>query len=681
MKKQLKNWFSRNQLYLFIINIIVFIVLNRHFNFYSFIYISITTSLMILNFKSLKYIILLTVIFVVFFLYFSQSFTNDNILDSNFKVIEVKKNYSILGYHNKFYYMKTNIDSELKIGEHIKVEGEFKKINISHNYWDFNFENYLKNKNVLTEIKQKNYHVIYHDFFRYNFYSWIEKQNKLVKIFIGNIKDKDLNDSLSELSLTFVLNISSMHIILISNILKKYVWKNNIYCNSIRTLLYSFLFFYIWLLNFPIILLKTFLIILFNFIFIRNRVMFTKKISFCLIWYIELLINPFYIFNIGFIYITIAFIFIKKIDDYSFKKNLIINFILINLIFIPIQAYYDYKFFWIAEIQQLILFPIIIFSYLYTIILLPFTTFPNLFEWLYNFILGTSNLMGKYNVTTLVGNFSQIWLWTYYIVLFFSLKIDINNKKIAYFLYSLISFNMIGMIVENKMPSSNYIEMLNVSNGNSYFAKINNKNLFFDTGGGYGVPENTLFNFLKYNGISKIDYTFISHNHLDHYGLLAEAKKIANFAKIFYWNDYFKEVTILNNIKIKNFQITNRVDENENSKVLYFEVDNKRILFTGDITKYNEKWLLSNNEFITTINNGIDYYQVPHHGSNTSTSFEFIKAIKPKNCFISSKNMKGRPFPSKETVQTLNENNCKTYITDGMNSYKYYIKTGIVQKE
>ena len=66
-------------------------------------------------------------------------------------------------------------------------------------------------------------------------------------------------------------------------------------------------------------------------------------------------------------------------------------------------------------------------------------------------------------------------------------------------------------------------------------------------------------------------------------------------------------------------------NENDNSNIIYFVINNYKFLFMGDAGKIKESDLLKKYDL-----NNIDFLKVGHHGSNTSSSKDFINHIKPK---------------------------------------------------
>ncbi len=98
-------------------------------------------------------------------------------------------------------------------------------------------------------------------------------------------------------------------------------------------------------------------------------------------------------------------------------------------------------------------------------------------------------------------------------------------------------------------------------------------------------------------------------------------------------------------------------NENDNSSVIYLSIDGYRFLFMGDAGVEKEKDILDKYNL-----KGIHFLKVGHHGSDTSSSKEFIDSIKPKYSLISvgKNNRYGHP---KETV--LNKlGDSKIYRTD-----------------
>lgn len=128
----------------------------------------------------------------------------------------------------------------------------------------------------------------------------------------------------------------------------------------------------------------------------------------------------------------------------------------------------------------------------------------------------------------------------------------------------------------------------------------------------------------------------------------------------------------INKISIKNNKLevlnTKHYDnENDNSNVIYTNYNNYRFLFMGDAGLSKEKDILKKYNL-----ESIDFLKVGHHGSNTSSSEEFITNIHPKYSLISVGKNNKYGHPNKEVLDTLNDS--KIYRTDQDGSIMFKIK-------
>jgi len=118
----------------------------------------------------------------------------------------------------------------------------------------------------------------------------------------------------------------------------------------------------------------------------------------------------------------------------------------------------------------------------------------------------------------------------------------------------------------------------------------------------------------------------------------------------------------INNIDLGNnkmYFLNTRIynNENDNSQVSYIKINNYKFMFMGDassITEYN---------ILNKYNIGqIDFLKVGHHGSDTSSSKNFINRIKPKYSLISVGKNNKYGHPKQVVLNTLKST--KIYRTD-----------------
>ena len=107
-------------------------------------------------------------------------------------------------------------------------------------------------------------------------------------------------------------------------------------------------------------------------------------------------------------------------------------------------------------------------------------------------------------------------------------------------------------------------------------------------------------------------------------------------------------------------------NENDNSSVIYTELNNNKFLFMGDAGVEVEE------DFIEKYNlQDIDVLKVGHHGSKTSSGEEFIDEINPKYSIISVGKNNRYGHPNKEVLNNLEDS--KIYRTDQDGSIMFKI--------
>ena len=148
--------------------------------------------------------------------------------------------------------------------------------------------------------------------------------------------------------------------------------------------------------------------------------------------------------------------------------------------------------------------------------------------------------------------------------------------------------------------------------------------------------------------------------------------KVLDKKKIKYYS-CIKELNIDRN-KLYFLQTKEYDNENDNSNVIYIELNGYKFMFMGDAGVVKEKDIIDKYNLPD-----IDVLKAGHHGSKTSSSKEFINEINPKYSVISVGKNNRYGHPNKEVLNNLE--NSKIYRTDQDGSIMFKIKNNKLQVE
>ena len=151
-----------------------------------------------------------------------------------------------------------------------------------------------------------------------------------------------------------------------------------------------------------------------------------------------------------------------------------------------------------------------------------------------------------------------------------------------------------------------------------------------------------------------------------------ELIKVLDKKKIKYYS-CIKELNIDKN-KLYFLQTKEYDNENDNSNVIYTELNGYKFMFMGDASINTEKEILDKYNLPD-----IDVLKVGHHGSKTSSSKAFIDEINPKYSIISVGKNNRYGHPNKEVLDNLN--NSKVYRTDKDGSIMFKMKNNKLEIE
>ena len=610
---------------------------------------------------------------------------NAEITAVNNKKLQTKENTII--YFNK--------DIEVKENSIVSFKGSVAGSSFSKNKMLFNYENFLRTKKVGAVIFAKsNINTIKTDYSFLNkvsvrfrnytestFYNSLNKRNAdiILSIILGDVDylDEGLYDNIKIMGLAHIFAVSGSHIVLMYGFLLT-VLK---YCCIRRriswVITWSLIWFYGFLIGFPISVMRA--LVMFTLLF-GSEVLYRKYNSLNSIGLAALVLtlyNPFWLFDAGFLLSFSAalsmIIYNKYIVNHLLTKNGALRSLYMNLFLqlftLPVVSYYFNFMPVMGIIYNILLLPVFTVIIIYGFMLLmlngvapvilsiPFKIFNYILYSLRYIIDFTDNLIFK-GITMPSMSISMIIF--FYTMVFFMIYLYNNKTFIVkrYGLIALISFCSLNFVILPSVDSSLYFNVVDAGQGLFTMAKYKNTCMIFDCGStsSKNFGEYTVVPYLTKHGIRNISKIFISHWDYDHYSGLEDLfNSNVQVKKILaprHNEEIMREKEILckgNNLKIENLKINilwpdKKYDEdniNNSSLVIKLQYYNKSILLTGDIEESVENMLVDIGHS--------DVLIVPHHGSKTSSTDNFVQRVKPDIAVMSyGKNNYG--IPSDEVI-------------------------------
>lgn len=228
------------------------------------------------------------------------------------------------------------------------------------------------------------------------------------------------------------------------------------------------------------------------------------------------------------------------------------------------------------------------------------------------------------------------------------------------------------------------VHFMDAGQADSVLLINSNKAMLIDAGD--TDAENIIIPYIKNLGIEKLDVVIFTHPHKDHIGSGSKVIESFDIGKIYMSSKTTTTKTfekLLDSIELKGVDliIPNVGDKiefgncdvtvlgpvkeyneiNDNSIVVKVDYDDTEFLFTGDMEENSEKDIID-----TFVNLDVDVLKVAHHGSETSSSYVFLKEVSPKYAVISCGIDNDYNHPHEKILNRLNDVGAEIFRTDNM---------------
>lgn len=574
---------------------------------------------------------------------------NDNIIYK----IKYDKNYFLLSCKNN--------DKIYKNGDKITILGKIYTIEKNNNPYEFDYKKYLNSNGIINRIycnriikEQINSENIIYKIRNIlsekldNNMSYVNS-NVLKSIMYGDdlYLDEDIRNKFMNIGIGHFICVSGSHIILLIKSFEKIVRTNKFIALKIILLIY---FFCICL--FSISLLRA--ICMFLLSTVNKNYSYFKRYAISLA--IVILINPYYIFNVGIILSFLSVLSIKVfysiINSYIKvkikNKKSILNYIIDNIsltlssqiLIIPVQVYYFGYISLISVFSNLFLGFLLEYLMMFGFVLFILFFIPHISQILiqvcnilielllvlvnYIYKINLLNIdLPKPNLYIIIIYYILIILYLYdkklYII--FWRKRRLLRVIVKFFKYISVVCCVSWYIYTIFFEKS--IIYFNVNQGNMTYIRDGITSIIVDTGSTRdNNAGNIMINYLNGKNIKYVDAIFVTHIHSDHINGIEKIIENVDIGWVILSfpmeksEEYNNLVKVLKskaipiiyikgedkikigkiNIDVLSPPVNNKIEDldvlNANSTVYLIEWNYKYALFMGDATKKTEKYIL-----------------------------------------------------------------------------------------
>ena len=321
-------------------------------------------------------------------------------------------------------------------------------------------------------------------------------------------------------------------------------------------------------------------------------------------------------------------------------------------------------------------------------------SFESIFAWV-DKMANTSFILGYMSLPKCILFYLGLTL-----LLFLSEKL---KKRYVY-----VGMVALCVLVSIRLPQHLNITCLSVGQGDSAVIEYGNYVCLIDVGSSTEkeVSKYTILPLLKYRGIRKVDYLFLTHGDLDHINGVLELMKQSRYGvkikRLVVTDSRYKEEygeifdlarsqsipiyemqqgdsVSLGKVQLlclaPSVQLLNEVEGgNETSMVLLLIKENFSMLFMGDSEGEGELEVMKHLYELGISN--VTALKVAHHGSKNSTNDQFLALVRPQVGVISCGENNVYGHPHRETLERLEVIGSKVLITKDLGAVNIRVGHG-----
>ncbi|MDW9404769.1 DNA internalization-related competence protein ComEC/Rec2 [Pseudomonas soli] len=211
---------------------------------------------------------------------------------------------------------------------------------------------------------------------------------------------------------------------------------------------------------------------------------------------------------------------------------------------------------------------------------------------------------------------------------------------------------------------------LDVGQGLAVLLRTRHHALLYDAGPAHGdsdLGESVVLPTLRRLGVRHLDLMLVSHGHADHAGGAAAVRRGLPVTRVLAGEVAGLAPAALcesgerwrwDGVDFELWHWPQGTSSNDRSCVLRVVANGERLLLAGDMEAAAERaWLAASED------PRIDWLQAPHHGSRTSSTEPFIKALAPRGVMISRGRNNGFGHPHAQVIERYRRHGVQVHDT------------------
>ena len=526
--------------------------------------------------------------------------------------------------------------------------------------------------------------------------------------------DESVREDFKKFGIIHLLSVSGLHITIISTLILYALSFLRIKRPVAAPIMLFILFLYAYLLDFKSPIFRAFVMTsVFQAAFLSYEPD-SKLNDLCLSALIILILRPYDLFTVGFQFSFLAvlsiILILPKLSSTSIVISQLAVVVACQIGTLPVTFFAYHYFNPLVFVANLLITPIFtLILWTGALLFFPISLFPPLsavFGKLLDFLVSLVgfamtflNHLPDFSRNIRTPNLYEFLLYAFMIWLIiggknlisvcgfelnFSVRRKLNGALKRMMICSLSLILAVDIISRFLYGVSLTVSMIDVGQGDGFLIRSKRKTIVCDTGGGHlsgdKIPKRITIPYLQSLGINNIDAVILSHYDADHAAgapLLIENFKIKRF--ILPYPSRSKIFSIIKNSKIpKVFSKPNAIwhlDKDTSIRIIYpdgseippkegnlsmiflLSYKNHSMLFTGDAEKEEERAVIDIIPHASVL-------KTAHHGSNTSSTREFLKKVSPKLALISCGRNNSYGHPAPEVLDRFSEMKIPVLRTD-----------------